>query len=169
MTTPDTAYTLAQALLGRIMVRLTDADVAPGLSFVYDGPVLPADDCCQGLLWARLVQIEPTDGSGDPYKTQRNVGVPVPGWLITLEVGILRCIPEINEQGLAPSPDEYNAASLMAAFDRQQIRAAIMTDFLQDVRGNDCDALAPGPWIPADAGGCAGGFTTVAIVTTLSM
>lgn len=164
---PDVAFLLAQALLGRFVQRLTDAGVAPAKAFISDGASVPADECCDGLAWVRVGQIQPTDGSSNPYSEMRNTPIPTPGHSIVLEVGVLRCAPVLDEQGNAPSADEYTEAALAAAFDRQSLRMAVLCDFVDDINAVNADGQIPGPWTPLDAGGCAGGYMTTSVGTSM--
>lgn len=158
---------LASALLGRFVTRLTALGMKPGRSFVFDGVAIPADDCCDGLAWVRVVQVQPTDGSNAPYSELRNLPATATGATIEFELGILRCAPILDEEGQAPDPDDYTASALQSAADRQQMRMAIICDFPEDITEATCDGQIPGLWAPVDAGGCAGGFMTTTVGTTL--
>lgn len=164
---PDTAFLLAQQLLGRIVARLVDAGDPPGIALISDGDAAPSYDCCLGLAWVRVAEIAATDGSGTPIREIKNVPTPTFGHLITLEAGILRCAPVVDEQGNAPPPAAWTASALQSASDRQQLRMAILCDFPEDVAGVQADGQLPAPWIPIDAGGCAGGYMTVGVGTSM--
>lgn len=158
---------LAQQLLGRIVQRLVDAGDPPGIALISDGANAPAYDCCLGLVWVRVAQIEPTDASGNPIREIRNVPTPTMGHNITLEAGILRCAPVVEQLGDAPPPSAWTASALQSASDRQQLRMAILCDFPEDVNGAQADGQLPGVWVPIDEGGCAGGFMTVIVGTSM--
>lgn len=163
----DTAFTLASALLGRFVDRLTALGTKPARAFVFDGVAIPADDCCDGLAWVRVVGFQPTDGSNAPYSEMRNLPATATGATITLELGILRCAPILDEEGQAPDPDDYTASALQSGQDRQQMRMAIICDFPEDITEANGDGQIPGLWAPVDAGGCAGGYMTTTVGTTL--
>lgn len=164
---PDTAFTLANQLLGHMMDRLKDAANPPAKSFVCDSTAVPADDCCNGIAWVRVVNIVPTNGDGEPYRTMANAPTPVPGHSIFLEFGVMRCTPILDEQGNAPDPAEYTAAALQAAADRQQMRLALLCDLPADIIAINADGQIPGNWTPLDAGGCGGGYMTTEIGTSV--
>lgn len=169
--TPDLAFTLAEALLGRIVARMAGQGREPRKAFVYDGPAVPADDCCEGLVWVRIGTITPTDGSADPYREMRNLPAGPSGATILYELGVLRCsvAPPVDEDGYAPTADDFTADARNAASDRQSLRLAVMCDFPQDLMAAMCDGQIPGPWIPVDAGGCSGGWMTVTVGTSIVM
>lgn len=160
---PDLGFTLADALLGRIRTRLIAAGNPPSKVFVYDGASMPADDCCVGLLYVRLAQIDVTDGEGMPLPQIRNNVIGPRGYAFTFEAGILRCAPVVNEQGIAPTAADYTASALLQASDRNQMRYALVCDFPEDIDGAECDGQSIGPWVAVDAGACAGGYITTRV------
>lgn len=163
---PDLSYNLAAALLARINNRLIKAGQPPAKAFVYDGGTGPADDCCAGLLWVRVAQIDVTDGSGQPLPEIRNIPIGPMGYAITLEAGILRCAPTVNEQGQAPTAAQYEASAVQQASDRLQMRLAVQCDFIPDLQGDpetECDGQSVGSWVAIDAGACAGGYMTTRV------
>lgn len=169
MTSPDLAFALAQTLLDRIVTRMTAVGREPGRAFVYDGPAVPADDCCEGLVWIRIGTVTPTDGSAEPYREMRNAPAGPVGATILFEFGVLRCASILDSDGEAPSPDEYTADALAASADRQAMRLAVLCDFPSDIMAANCDGQIPGPWIPVDAGGCSGGYMTTTVGTSIVM
>lgn len=165
--TPDTAFTLAEALLGRIMDRLTDLGCPPLLAFVFSGVAVPAADCCQGMAWVRVGTIQPTDGSYDAYTKMANLPATAQGATIALEAGLLRCAKGIDGDGEAPRPSEYQEEALRAAVDRDAVRRAILCDFPADILAANADGHVPGPWVAIDVGECTGGAMTTTVGTTL--
>lgn len=166
---PDLAFQLAELLLARITDRLTDAGDRPGRIMISDGIIPPIDDCCEGLLWARVTQITATDGAGTPVALIYNGSIPTMAASIGLEAGILRCSPVLGADGEAPDPDAVTASALQAAADRTQLRMAVLCDFPKDIVALDCDGQAVGAWIPVDGGGCNGGFITTAVGASSTM
>lgn len=168
---PDLAFSLAEALLGRVVTRMTALGRPPGRAFVYDGPAVPADDCCEGMVWVRVGTIQPTDGSADPYREMRNLPAGPSGATILFELGVLRCTvaPPVGEDGEPPTPDDFTEDARRAGNDRQSLRLAVMCDFPTDLIAAMCDGQIPGAWIPVDAGGCSGGWMTTTVGTSIVM
>lgn len=164
---PDLAHTLATALLDHITTRLTDLADPPGRAFVCGEDTIPADDCCDGLVWVRVAAITPTDGSATPTNELMPAGTPVAGHSILLEAGTLRCAPTIDEQGRPPTPDEYTTSALHSAQDRQAVRLAVLCDLPADIIRLQADGQVVGVWTPIYTGDCAGGFLTTQIVATI--
>lgn len=162
---PDLAFTLAEQLLGHIKDRLT-GDI-PKRIYVYAGSAVPADDCCAGMLWIRVGQVEPTAADGNTYRLMLNAGTPVPGHNVLLEVGVLRCGPIIDEQGYAPTGADFTAAAMQAAADRQAMRLAVLCDFPADLIAANADGQIPSTWIPIEAADCVGGYMTVIVGTSI--
>lgn len=164
---PDVAHTLAAALLAHILDRLTDLDASPGRAFVCGEDTIPADDCCDGLVWTRVASIAPTDGGVNTFAQLLPAGTPVPGHSIRLEAGALRCAPVMQDNGQPPDPSEYTAYALQAAQDRQAIRLAVECDLPADIFAAQADGQVPDVWTPI-GGACTGGFITTQIVTTIT-
>lgn len=164
---PDVAFQLADALLGHIVQRLTDLNAAPERAFVCGESTVPADDCCDGLVWVRVATIIATPGDGSQDRTLRPAVAPIPAHATLLEAGAMRCAPTLDEQGNPPAPEEYTASALASAQDRQAIRAAIECDLPADLVALNADGQLVGAWLPIDDGGCAGGYMTTQIVTSI--
>lgn len=171
MSTPtpagDVGFQLASTLLGYMLTRMVAAGCEPGKSFVADGASVPAEDCCQGVAWTRVAQAMPTDGSGNQYGDMRNAPQGPSGHQLTLEAGMLRCTPILDDLGNAPPAAEYTAAALLNSLDRDALRKAILWDLPASIGAVGADGFIPSEWQPIDAGGCGGGFMTVRIGTTM--
>lgn len=165
--TPDTAFTIAEALLGRFLARLDASGCGPGKSFIADGASVPAEDCCDGIAWTRVGDIQPTSGDSNPYAEMRNLPAGPSGHDITIEVGIMRCTPILDEQGNPPPSVEYTEAAKLNASDRLAMRQAVLCDWPADLVAANCDGYIPSNWTPIEAGGCGGGYMTITVGTTL--
>lgn len=164
---PDLAHRFADLLLSHITQRLTELDAKPGRSFVCGEDSIPSDDCCKGLVWTRVASIFPTDGSGAPHAQLNPAVTPVPGHVILLEAGALRCAPTVDSRGRPPSPEKYTESALTSSQDRDAIRRALECDLPADLIAENADGQIVGPWTPVYNGECAGGFITTQIVTTI--
>jgi hypothetical protein len=165
---PDLAYTFATRLLAHMLARIEEAGgAAPGRALVSDGDSIPADDCCDGFAWTRVAQIGATDGTGAPYNYAANIGAPVPAHYTVIEIGVLRCTPTVQENGSAPDVEEITAAALEQSADRQAMRLAVECDLPADILELNADAQIPSVWTPIMAGGCAGGFMTTNVITSI--
>ncbi|WP_375483335.1 hypothetical protein [uncultured Jatrophihabitans sp.] len=165
---PDLAFQLADRLLGHILDRLAAADATPGRAFVCAERTIPADDCCDGLVWTRVASIVPTNGDVAQDRSIRPAGDLPVGHAIRLEAGHLRCAPSpVDEGGAPPDPAEYTASAITSSVDRAAVRYAIECDLPADLLELQCDAQVVDQWAPLNAAGCAGGFITTSIVVTM--
>lgn len=164
---PDVAHTLAVALLGHIMDRLEAQANPPKRAFIVNGVGIPADDCCEGLLWVRVAEIVASDGNGNAWREMWNAPAGPPGHIITIETGVLRCSSVLNEDGTAPSPDDYTATALQASSDRQAVRLALLCDFPPDIIAAQCDGQILSAWTPMDEADCNGGYMTTIVGTSM--
>lgn len=136
----------------------------PGLVLTTAGAGIPIADGCEGMLWARVDTVYPTNGSGDPFVAARP-GFDLPGWAFPVQVGILWCHDVIDEAGYAPD------AARLAEFAHRdaQYRAALYAGLVEDF-----PAAAAGfavgwrvaPWAPfGPDGGLSGGSLLVTVIS----
>lgn len=69
--------------------------VQPGQAAAWDGN-------CDGQLWTRLVGFEPSP-SATPARRHGADLCAVPVWVVTLELGIIRCAAQMDNRGKPPS------------------------------------------------------------------
>jgi hypothetical protein len=120
------------------------AVLAPGIEAAFD-------DCCEGQVWVRLVQLAPVT----TLQTRKASGhhCAVDTWNVTVEIGVVRCAAVVDDEGNAPTPPEITADADQVIADMESLMAAIQccmepTDFVR--------------WEPQGVlGGCAGGKWTV--------
>lgn len=110
------------------------------------------DSCCEGMVWARIVGIE-------PQNNQQGAAGPNPcgihGLTVNLAVGVLRCVSTVDSKGRAPKPTDITDEALTQIDDLQALRDGI----LSIDRTRTLDSWEPlGP-----QGGCAGGEWTFTI------
>jgi hypothetical protein len=126
--------------------------VLPGEEVAYDW----AGDCetACGMAWVRLVTAYPSTVIGEATGTPGNCGSMIG---MDVEVGIMRCIPGMDDAGNPPSSDDLLAASLWQWEDMTTMRRAILCctgskDFLL------------GAYVPiGPQGGLVGGAWTVSM------
>ena len=120
----DTALqTLAAELAGTVSGPI-------GHTFLVPGTAVAADWCCPGdcasgpcgQAWVRLVQLYPTRVFPAPDATWSKV--PSVDSAIQLELGVLRCVAGLGENGEAPAPEEMTADAIAALDDAAALRAA---------------------------------------------
>lgn len=109
---------MAQIDMGRYLAAtLLDAAVAsiagqglptPGIVVFIAGSAVPIEDCCDGLLWTRVVTQYPSDGSADPLGVAR-IDFDLPAWVYAIELGYLGCHNTIEADGSAIDPAEETA------------------------------------------------------------
>lgn len=66
------------------------------------GEMAAWDDCCDGQVWARLVNITPLP-SNTPARRPGLHPCAVPELMATFELGVVRCAHSLNDRGEAPS------------------------------------------------------------------
>lgn len=118
---------------------------APGGEVAWDGE-------CEGQLWARIVSVEANYQSGRCPST----------YLLTLAVGIIRCVAVLDDQGRAPEPHELITDADAAARDMADIARA-----LQCHVPDEALSAAVTTWTPlGPQGGRAGGEWQYAVRLT---
>ena len=118
------------------------------------------DECCSGLAWVRVVDIEgiraDLDGvsAGLCTKTERR---------LTLEIGTVRCIPP-GDLSAGPTCAQWTEAATKMDSDHAAMEAALccFNTELRQLRGTQ--AWAPGQYVPGGPdGNCITGAMTVII------
>ncbi len=125
-------------------------DPAPGRVISnYYGQSVPADEPC-GQLSFRLVSMAPN--YQNPAGRVAMKPCAINWWDVAYEVKIVRCVPVVSDQGVAPSPDKIAAAADQIRNDMQQILSTLLAQNW---------IYAVGPWTPSIAlGGGSGGSWT---------
>jgi hypothetical protein len=173
--------------LGPLMLDLLDcaenamngAGTPVGRAHLVAGLDAVWDDCCAaddaaggagGTLWVRVIETYPTAGQGSPYP-QRDVSTrschPF-AWAAQLAVGVVRCTPTVDDNGVAPSPDAITLSALEMTRDRATLETAIRCCFANPdgaPEGMEEGKVILFGWVPLGAnGGCAGGEWTVYVL-----
>lgn len=158
------AWPLAEALSDCLCILLEE-EAPVRCCCVMFGADVAWDDCsCDGrrggMAWVRIANVYPTATFPSPYTGQPGpCGGAYDGWAVTLELGILRCAPTIDERGRLPRCDQNWSAARRAAADAHLMRRAVMCcSWAGDRR------YIVGSWEPlGPEGGCHGGVMTVTV------
>lgn len=138
--------------------QVTRMLVAPGAEVAWD-------ECCDGMLWTRLLQVVPAQlmqqGQG-PFGMTRVGPCGVLMWEATIGVGVLRCASMVDDAGQAPAPATLTAEALQVVQDMADVAAA-----LQCCVAPQAEKLTMGMWTPlGPEGGCVGGEWTAAVLVS---
>jgi len=130
-------------------------DEAPfaGRSLVAPGGPPAWDDCCDGMVWTRLISLLP---SGKPFPqvdSAQQCGVLL--WVATIGVGALRCAAVVDDQGVAPTPAILTAEALAVTQDAADLQQAIQCCMTGRTGGKPIKFSRWDPQGPE--GGCVGG------------
>lgn len=138
---------LLRDYVDRAQQALTD-EGRPAGRVVRHGPGarLPWDECCDGQLWARVVNVQ-------PVVTQQARGISTPCgvmfWQVTVGLNIIRCVATVNDAGQAPPADVIEEDGQLMLDDLATLQQVILCH---------PDTRSILSWTPLGAqGGCAGG------------
>ena len=124
------------------------------------GPDL--DECCAGLAWVRIGQVQPGGTPPGPQVEMTNCG-PL-NWIVTLELGVARCVP------FAAAGTEANVLTqeqwdLMVLDQQGDFAAMVLAVTCCFASGQPLHYLI-GQWTPSDAeGGCMASTMTVQVLS----
>jgi hypothetical protein len=131
----------------------------PGASF---SPLVAApngevtsDECCEGIAWARLVTMYPTDDFPTPMNNASNIDPAY--WAVQVETGVDRCIPFVSaaDQDAVPTQAEWLAATQAQLDDLAALRRAACC--LAELYGKD--SVIYGNGTPLENESTCGGVT----------
>lgn len=160
----DLGSFFAQTILSDVRAEITAEGLAqPGISEFIVGSGVPIADCCVGLLWTRLVTMFPTSGDGSVF-AQIRPDFDQPAWGFTIELGILWCHQNLDEEGNFINP----AAETGYAVRDGEYRIALLTALIERVPPH-LQPCALGsrisPWQPVGPdGGCSGGIVVITLI-----
>lgn len=119
---------------------------------VAPGEIVAWDDCCDGQLWVRLVNLTPSDGATPARRPGMDVCA-TPWFIGTFELGLVRCAAVVDDRGIAPSALQVTTDGVQSVNDMAQLMAAL--------KCSDIDVRSLTGWTPqGPEGGCHGGFWT---------
>lgn len=127
-----------------LTVAMAGLEPAPARQIIQPGTEVAWDECCDGMGWVRLLNVQPT-----PTATKAN-GMPcgIQWWNIQLAAGVLRCVDVVDDRGVAPTAEQITADGHEFALDASNLLQAIVCDrYTYQVSG----VTPVGP-----QGGCAG-------------
>lgn len=111
---------ILESILSAAASALNTAGRAPGRVELTPGTLPAWDDCCEGQLYLRTVEIYPTAAGGAAFPAidskQQGVGsaCAVNLLAVRLGLGVIRCAATVDDAGVAPTPAAVSAdASLM--------------------------------------------------------
>lgn len=157
----------ADAVRACLEAALATRDTPPAETCLRAGSEVPlnigtnSDECCSGLAWVRVQQIEPVVS----LTTEENP-CQTTGFVITLELGVARCSP-FGTAAAGPDCLTWTNLAILMDNDAAAMREAVCC-YATAVAEEDPGlilSVRPGVWLPLDSsGGCAGG-TMQATVT----
>lgn len=166
MITGDTFLNTMRALADCVCEELLAEDAEPCFCGVLGGSDVPLDYCSPcgdrcGQAWVRLVNIFPssTFPVADEGAALNAAGCP-PALAFTLEVGVVRCAPQPDSMGNAPTAEAH-----AAAVEAQMRDAAAVARAIECCIGIDHE-YSLGSYEPVSAGDCLGGTWTVTFPAT---
>lgn len=121
---------------------------------------LNEDECCEGLAWVRPAGFSPSSAAFPAVDT-----APPPkgvsAWVVTLELGAVRCAP-VGDEGAIPTAAQWDTTVQAVMDDAAAMRRAICC-FIDAVPGR-AKVVLPGTWQPVEVqGGCVGGIIPVTL------
>lgn len=115
--------------------------LVPGTSVVWD-------ECCDGQLTVRLVNMAPKIKAGPVQSLPCSIEY----WIATFEVMILRCAATVDNRGISPSPQRLAQDGTQGLRDMNKVTAGLFANSKVKSIGN---------WQPqGPQGGCFGGSIT---------
>lgn len=156
---------ILQGFLSVAHTALEAADRPPGRVELVPGLRPAWDDCCDGQLYLRVIEVYPTAGQSAPFPqidTQQRGAAggqcAIHGLAVHIGLGIIRCVATVNDDGSAPSPEEVSQDADLMLKDMDALLDALLCkapqeDFYKSVNGLKMDR-----WQPQGVeGGCGGG------------
>lgn len=144
---------ISPALQAVLSVAAAGLSVRPGLIHLAPGVQVAHDECCDGQLYARLIEAYP---SGRPFPTPdmpqpcRSVGI----LALRIGIGLIRCAHTIDDTGQPPTAEQMGADALMTFTDASEILTAIKCG----LPGWPLQTVSVVGWTPfGPEGGCVGG------------
>lgn len=131
-------------------------DPMPARRFVAAGTEVAWDECCEGQLWARVVEmVRPEQASLARPKLGSRPGEPC-GDVFTIRVGIgvIRCAATFDSNGKPPKADTLSTEAFQVYVDQAAISQALQALGKAGLVQDRWEPLGPD-------GGCVGGEWTI--------
>ncbi len=128
-------------LLNSIATAAAEAvDPVPARVVVAPGDIETWDDCCDGMVWIRIVELSSAGNRGECGPAFSD---------LICELGVMRCEHGPTDAGDPPSADDVTGDSSQTYDDMDAIRLLL---------GCEIAGAKPRRWIPVGpSGGCVGG------------
>lgn len=159
----------AEAILDAFVAAADDYQLdAPAIVVRSTGNGVPTADACDGMVWTRVANVFPTDGSGAAQTATRFDSAPV-AWAFLIEVGFLWCHQNITEDGGWVEPDVEIAYAERDAQWRAAMLDAVGYRWMPAVEGEQLGEALLGqtisPLTPVGPdGGYSGGIVQVTVI-----
>jgi hypothetical protein len=139
-----------------------DCGRTPGRVELTPGNLPAWDDCCEGQLYVRVMELYPTGGQNSPFPqidaSQRGAAsalCKIHMMAVHVGVGILRCAATVDDDGTAPTPARVTNDAVLMYEDSATLLNALVCD-VPSVKG--ILSMKLDRWTPLGVeGGCAGG------------
>ncbi|QDP45520.1 hypothetical protein SEA_FUZZBUSTER_36 [Microbacterium phage FuzzBuster] len=122
-----------KAIVENVVTALDAVDRKPARIVPIAAGTAPAwDECCDGLLYSRIVTIAPAPDRTNP--TPANIRCGVHLWIVTAAITIVRCVATVDDGGTPPAAEtmaEEGEAILSDAIEIQQ--ALYCTDGIRQI------------------------------------
>lgn len=147
---------ILNSILSAAASQLNAAGVPPGRVVLAPGTSPADDDCCDGQLALRVIEMYPTATFPQFDQAQRGADGGCMHMLdLHLALRVTRCAHTLDSSGVAPTPAQVTEDGNEMADDAMLILEAIVCDIkeLPGILG-----LKLGRWVPSpETGGCHGG------------
>lgn len=165
----DRLTPVALAFLTGLRDGLEDCDAPACRVSLVPGVEAVDDVCCKccaedgseadGQAWVRVARIFPTGRFPAPMMERSNC---VHEWAAVIELGIVRCMHTMSDDGSPPCADDLDSDALKTLRDAAILRSVV--DCVGRELFDECSAFVPGEWTPrGPAGGCGGGTMSVTV------
>lgn len=147
---------ILNSILSAAASKLNAADVAPGRVVLSPGTTPAWDDCCDGQLTLRVIEMYPTAPFPQFDQQQRGADGGCLHMLdLHLGLSAVRCAHTIDSNGVVPTPAQVTEDGNEMADDAMLLLDAIVCD-IKELPG--LLGLKLGRWQPTpETGGCHGG------------
>jgi hypothetical protein len=167
---PATPYSdVGDWLAGEALVAIAAAIDAAKLTrpkhiYTIHGSGTIVQDPCEGLLWARISNVYPTNGDGKALAEAR-IDFSIPAWAITVDAGIIWCREVVDEEGSAVDFEYETAIATRDSNYRMTLLDGMSNYFPAAVK--PCAlGLWLSPWTPIGPDGAWSGGVIAATVIT---
>jgi hypothetical protein len=125
------------------------------------GTEVAIDSCDPGYAWVRVVSEELIE-----LPNVRCLDASRGPWRVTLELGVMRCVPTMDDQGRLPTCAQHEAVAKKILEDKHRMRRAVACcEWAPRDRYKDPARVTLLPWqpIPGPEGLCSGGTMQVQV------